>query len=185
MAISKEKTAECLGRLQLLKWFPLGGHALAELGRILNEICRDDAEASGVVSLILQKHDEWPGPCSIRQAQTEVQRARVAAEHEQKRQADLAGWKAERTQHEADCPGYTVSISEENKTLDVGTCNQHWGDYHQSIHCRRSESIPDAGEFCRRLQAEELAKRPGWEAYWQKVEREFASRRAVPVRNGQ
>ena len=71
MAISKEKTAECLGRLQLLKWFPPSSYALAELGRILNEICADDTEASAVVRLILEKHDESARPaqhprCTIR-----------------------------------------------------------------------------------------------------------------------
>jgi hypothetical protein len=82
-------------------------------------------------------------------------------------------WKAERAEHEATCPGYTVSISEEDMTVDVSVCKKHWGDYYGTTCCRKNESLPNAEEFCRRLQAEELAKRPGWETCWEKITREL------------
>ena len=67
MPITKDKTAECLGRLQLLKRFPSGGNALVEIGKILNE-CEDDQRATEAVDRILRDYDDWMGPASFRLA---------------------------------------------------------------------------------------------------------------------
>jgi hypothetical protein len=57
---------ESLGRLSLLKRSPTSPHALKGLGRILEEICRDDSEARTLVDYTLRRHNEWPGPEEIR-----------------------------------------------------------------------------------------------------------------------
>jgi len=78
--ISEEMIAESLGRLSLLKRFPTNIHALKELGRILNEICRDDAEARKLVGWMTSEYNEWPGPQSLRACVANVRPRRYSSD---------------------------------------------------------------------------------------------------------
>jgi hypothetical protein len=70
--ISDEKMKESLGRLGLLKRFPgSNSRTLAALTDILDEICQDDTELTALVGEIVDRHDEWPGPATLRQIHAE------------------------------------------------------------------------------------------------------------------
>jgi hypothetical protein len=64
--MTKEKVAECVGRLTLLRFFPQNAHAVAELARIINELCANDAEGARLTDRVLRLHDQWPGPLELR-----------------------------------------------------------------------------------------------------------------------
>ncbi len=69
--ISQQKTSEVLGRLALLKRFPGNPNALAALGEMFGELCRNDHEASLLVDALLKQYSEWPGPGAVRQIHNE------------------------------------------------------------------------------------------------------------------
>jgi hypothetical protein len=158
--------SECLGRLSLLKRFPGNPHALAELGKILNE-CRGDAEATEVVDSLIQEFDEWPGPRSVRQARANVAERKAAAERQRKLLVDQANWRKERAGHEATCLGFSVYLYEDEQTVCVTTCREHFGDPYRGYTCRRGDELIERDRgFCERKLAEELAARPGWMDEW-------------------
>jgi hypothetical protein len=64
--MNTEKVAECVGRLTLLRFFPQNAHAVAELARIVNELCASDAEGTRLTDRLLREHDQWPGPLELR-----------------------------------------------------------------------------------------------------------------------
>jgi len=66
--MTKEKIAECVGRLSLLKFFPTNPHAIAELARIINEVCANDTEGARLADRLLREHDQWPGPMELRRS---------------------------------------------------------------------------------------------------------------------
>jgi len=57
----------------MLKYFPHDPAVVAEIGRLLNELCQNDGEASRLTAAILQQCSEWPAPAKIREIhQSEV-----------------------------------------------------------------------------------------------------------------
>jgi len=56
---------ECLGRLGMLKRFPLQERVVIQISKLLNELCQNDAEAQEFVSRVVDDHDEWPGPSAL------------------------------------------------------------------------------------------------------------------------
>jgi hypothetical protein len=56
-----------IGRLSCLKFFPPNPQALAEIARILCEICKDEAELNKLTDFLLANHNEWPGPAALRE----------------------------------------------------------------------------------------------------------------------
>ena len=63
--ISKQQNTECLTRLGMLKFFPVKEGVLAEIGKLLNELCQNDHEAKRLTNAILTQFSEWPGPSKI------------------------------------------------------------------------------------------------------------------------
>ena len=68
MMMTKEKVTECVGRLTLLRFFPQNPHAVAELARIIAELCATDAEGARLTDRLLREHDQWPGPLELRRS---------------------------------------------------------------------------------------------------------------------
>lgn len=64
--MTKEKITECVGRMSLLRFFPANPHAIAELARIINDLCVDDAEGERLTDKALLRFDQWPGPVALR-----------------------------------------------------------------------------------------------------------------------
>ena len=65
MKISKEKMQECLGRLGVLRQFPSGSFAQAEIGKAIDEVCATDADATRLVDDVIRQFDAWPGPVNF------------------------------------------------------------------------------------------------------------------------
>jgi hypothetical protein len=65
--ISLVKTEECLNRLGMLKHFPVKPAVVAEVGRLLTELCVNDDVADRLVAAVLRDHSEWCGPAKIRE----------------------------------------------------------------------------------------------------------------------
>jgi hypothetical protein len=63
--ISRHRMDECLGRLGMLKRFPLQERVVIQISKLLNELCQNDAEAQEFVSRVVDDHDEWPGPSAL------------------------------------------------------------------------------------------------------------------------
>jgi hypothetical protein len=55
----------------MLKFFPVKPSVVAEIGKLLSELCRDDQEARSLVGVLLENHSEWPGPSRLRQVHAE------------------------------------------------------------------------------------------------------------------
>jgi hypothetical protein len=64
--ISDGCLAECLARLGRVSFFPKDHAGIAEIGKLLNELCLDDNEARTVVATIWRLG--WDGPKSIFEA---------------------------------------------------------------------------------------------------------------------
>jgi hypothetical protein len=64
--MTKEKITECVGRLSLIRFFPQNRFAIAELARIVNELCVNDAEGDRLTDEALRRFDEWCGPVALR-----------------------------------------------------------------------------------------------------------------------
>jgi hypothetical protein len=65
--ISPQTNLECLGKLGMLRYFPIRDNVLVEIGKMLNDLCLDDQEARTLVSAVCDEYAEWPGPAGIRQ----------------------------------------------------------------------------------------------------------------------
>ena len=74
--ISPQTNIECLGRLGMLRHFPIKDAVVAEIGKLLNELCQNDQEARRLVELLSQDFSEWPGPSAIRRVYAERIRSR-------------------------------------------------------------------------------------------------------------
>ena len=171
--ITKEKMTECLGRLTLLRQFPANSHAVAELGRTLNELCRDDDDATEFISAVQSRYDEWPGPCSFRGVYQELTR-REEQEEERQQKLELAAAIAARAEHEAECHGYSVRIDEETKTVFVNLCHKTFARIWQQgawVKCRKGDDLPP--EFCENRLAEELVSHPGYLPWWSHADEGF------------
>ena len=68
--ISIQQNTECLTRLGMLKFFPVKEAVLAEIGKLLNELCLNNDEAKRLVDAVLIQCGEWPGPAKIREIHT-------------------------------------------------------------------------------------------------------------------
>jgi len=68
--VSIDVQMESLDRLGTLKYFPAKPTVVAAVGKILNELCRDDSEAKRLVDAVLAEFSEWPGPRAIRELHT-------------------------------------------------------------------------------------------------------------------
>jgi len=72
--VTNTKVEESLGRLSVLRRFPVNPHALAAIAEDLRSLCSDDGEADRLVAAILGRFDMWPGPAAIR----DIHRAEIA-----------------------------------------------------------------------------------------------------------
>ncbi|MGB7762856.1 MAG: hypothetical protein WBL61_23685 [Bryobacteraceae bacterium] len=64
--ISALQNTESLTRLGMLKFFPVKENVLAEIGKLLNELCRNDHEAKRLTGLVLARWSEWQGPSKLK-----------------------------------------------------------------------------------------------------------------------
>ena len=78
--ISAQQNADCLAKLGMLKFFPSRESTVAEIGRLLNDLCDNDHEARELTTAVLESLSEWPGPSKVR----EIYRAEVAPHRPQK-----------------------------------------------------------------------------------------------------
>ena len=65
--ISLQQNTECLVKLGMLKFFPVKESVVAEIGKLLNEICFGDQEARQLTAAVCGQCAEWPGPAKIRE----------------------------------------------------------------------------------------------------------------------
>lgn len=65
--ITRQVTENCLNRLGMLKFFPSRAEVIAEVGRLLNELCPNDAAAVKLTARVLENYAEWPGPKGIKE----------------------------------------------------------------------------------------------------------------------
>ena len=82
--VSIDIQMESLDRLGTLKYFPAKPTVVAAVGKILNELCRDDSEAKRLVDAVLAEFSEWPGPRAIKDLHTAEVASRRAPEVEAK-----------------------------------------------------------------------------------------------------
>ncbi len=76
--ITRDKMDACLGRLGMLKRFPVQERTQVQIGKLLNELCSSDDEAEQLVTRVLDEHSEWPGPSALREMHGQVSNARWA-----------------------------------------------------------------------------------------------------------
>ncbi len=67
--LSPSKAMEVVGKMAILKFFPSGEKASAQLAEILCEICQSSFEADRLLVGMLERYNEWPGPVSLRELQ--------------------------------------------------------------------------------------------------------------------
>jgi hypothetical protein len=70
--ISPQTNLECLGKLGMLRYFPVRESVVAEIGKLLNEICPNDQGAKKLTAAVCEQCDEWPGPAKIREINNAV-----------------------------------------------------------------------------------------------------------------
>ena len=68
--ISPQLNVECLSKLGMLKHFPIKESVIAEVGKLLNELCDNDQEARQLIAAVTSQCAEWPGPAKIREIHT-------------------------------------------------------------------------------------------------------------------
>jgi hypothetical protein len=193
--ISAQQNIECLTKVGMLKYFPTKEGVVAEVGRLLIELCQSDQEARQLTAAVCTKLSEWPGPAKVREFyQSEVVEVRQAAERERVYHERLAENQKQRDQHETECPGYELCADDKQKTIIVHYCRKFWdvplkpsppdgSMYHEyrtpgSFCCRKGDALrTDDPEFCERRLAEELSQRPGWLS-----ETEYWSRHAASLK---
>ena len=64
--LSPKVTDDCLARLGMLRFFPTNDRVVAEVGRLLNEICKNDKEVQRLTAAIVDSCSEWPGPSELK-----------------------------------------------------------------------------------------------------------------------
>jgi hypothetical protein len=177
--ISRQQVKQSLTKLGMLKYFPADTDVIVEIGRRLTELCADDEEAQQLTALMVAMHDEWPGPLSMSTALAEVRRRKHEAEEKEKAKQDRAAAQLLRDAHEASCPGYSLTLDEEDKTVHVRFCRCRFGrDTQQLVFCRKGDSLQESDPtFCERLTESELAARPGWATWDQRFMERFWKRK--------
>jgi hypothetical protein len=164
--ISRQQAEQSLTKLGLLKFFPSRADVVAEVGRLLNEICADDSEAKGLTVTVLNRFDEYPGPLTLRKVSQEIRELKERPNRAEMAQAALK-------RHEANCPGYRLDLNEDRKTVSVSLCHATFGVYFDGTYtstahecfCGKGDSFEESEPTAtERILAEELAKRPGWMA---------------------
>ena len=60
--MTSAKVEEALGRLSVLKWFPVNPYALVAIAEIFRDLCPNDADGMALVQAMLSQFDEWEGP---------------------------------------------------------------------------------------------------------------------------
>lgn len=159
--ISRQQAEQSLTKLGLLKFFPSRADVVAEVGRLLNEICADDHEAKSLTAAVVARFDEWPGPVTLRGVSHEMRELK-----EKPNRVEMARAALER--HEANCPGYRLDLNEDRKTVSISLCHATFGVYSDGTYqstahecfCRKGDSLEETAT--ERILADELAKRPGW-----------------------
>jgi hypothetical protein len=74
--ISPETTERSVNRLGTLKYFPVRPSVVAEVGRMLGDMCSTDDEANVLVDALIEDFNEWPGPSKMREFRGLNQRVR-------------------------------------------------------------------------------------------------------------
>jgi hypothetical protein len=164
--------------LGMLKYFPTDTDVIVEIGRRLTELCADDDEAHRLAAVMVNIHDEWPGPHSMKTALADVRRRKHEAAEEEKAKQDRKAAQLLRDAHEDSCLGYFLTLDEEDKTVHIGFCRCHFGsDIQQLVFCRKGDSLQESDPtFCKRLTESELAARPGWATWDQRFMERFWKR---------
>lgn len=80
--ISSQQNVECLVKLGMLKFFPVKESVVAEIGKLLNELCFGDQEARQLTAAVCAQCAEWPGPARFREIHQEVVASRRLRESE-------------------------------------------------------------------------------------------------------
>jgi hypothetical protein len=60
--LSPKVIDDCLAKLGMLRFFPTNDRVIAEVGRLLNETCKNDSEAVKLTTSIVRNNSEWQGP---------------------------------------------------------------------------------------------------------------------------
>jgi hypothetical protein len=66
MALTPKVIDDCLDKLGMLRFFPTNPRVVAQVARFLNETCKTDEEAVKLISKVIERHSEWPGPSLLR-----------------------------------------------------------------------------------------------------------------------
>jgi hypothetical protein len=77
--ISKNAMDECLGKLGMLKRFPVSERVVNEVAKMLDKMCSCDEEARQFVSSVIDDTDEWPGPARLKEIHSRVAVGRAYA----------------------------------------------------------------------------------------------------------
>ena len=80
--ISSQQNVECLVKLGMLKFFPVKEGVVAEIGKLLNELCFGDQEARHLTAAVCAQCAEWPGPARFREIHQEAVASRRVRENE-------------------------------------------------------------------------------------------------------
>ncbi len=91
--ISLGKTDECLSRLGMLRHFPAKPAVIAEVGRLLNDLCGDDQAADRLTADLLRSNSEWPGPAAVREAAGRLVSGKAQRPQECPACGDMQGWR--------------------------------------------------------------------------------------------
>jgi len=157
--ISKEKLTSAISRLRLMRGFPhADADLIAALAAELRDACADEETLDAAVNAVVRGDDYWPGVYAVRKAAATYRRKREAA-------ADFARAEELRAAHEANCPGFKVSIDERNRVVHCDRCRVSWpgdpcSDYpdRRELSCRRGNTI-DVDSIA---EAEVLRRGHGW-----------------------
>jgi hypothetical protein len=80
--ISRQQIDESLTKLGLLRYFPTKDAVVAEIGRLIGELCFGDQEARQLTAAVCSQCAEWPGPARFREIHQEVVASRRLRESE-------------------------------------------------------------------------------------------------------
>lgn len=175
--MTNTKLEETHGRLSVLKWFPTNPYAITAIGEILRELCPTDGDATELVRELLEAHDEWCGPQSLRKARAAILEGKLAKENERKLKAAYVVAGGNREAHEATCIGYSIDLDHEAHTVSATPCREGFGAVDikiwQWLRCCKGNALTP--QFLRGVLEAELSKRPGWvsvDAYYAQRVRE-------------
>ena len=97
--ISFQQKQDSVSKLEMLKYFPTKPAVVAQVGMMLDDICRTDEEAVKLTAAVLDKFSEWPGPGKVK----EIYQAEIASQRPREEQMycpkcnphmPVAGWRS-------------------------------------------------------------------------------------------